>query len=281
MIDVHSSESPGKVACIQFGPTIGATDDNLAAMERLIRQAQRAGASIIVLPELADTGYMFETSEELAGLASSIPEGRSTQRLCLLAKELNVYIVSGLGEKDGDRFFNSAILCGPAGYIGKYRKLHLWDRENLFFHKGDLGLPIFETSFGTIGIAICYDGWFPETFRQLALKGAGLICVPTNWVPMPGHSEHVEAISNILHKAAAHSNGLYIACADRIGCERGQPFIGQSLIVGPNGLSLAGPASRNGEEILIASVSLSNLKQQRVLNAFNDVLGDRRGDVYD
>jgi predicted amidohydrolase len=268
------------VACIQFEPAIGEVGANLTAMEKLIRRAHAYGASIIVLPELADTGYVFNTVAELATLARPIPAGPSTQWLCQLAQELALYIVCGLAERDGDSFFNSAVLCGPKGFIGKYRKLHLWNRENLFFQKGNLGSPVFETEFGKIGIAICYDGWFPETFRQLVMQGAGLICVPTNWVPMAGHGEQPEAMANILLKAAAHSSAVYIASANRIGTERGQHFIGQSLIVGPDGWPIAGPASQRDEEILSAPVSLGGLEQKRILNEFNNVLGDRREDVY-
>ena len=164
--------------------------------------------------------------------------------------------------------------------IGKYRKLHLWNREKLFFQPGDLGLPVFDTSIGKVGVAICYDSWFPETFRQLTLNGAELVCIPTNWVPMPGQDRYSEPMANILHKAAAHVNAIYIACADRVGTERGQPFIGSSLIVGPTGRPIAGPASYDGEEILIADVSLRDIEESRKLSERNDVIGDRRPDVY-
>jgi predicted amidohydrolase len=279
-LPIRSKASDIKIACIQFQPLVGQLDDNLRSMERLIREAHMLGASIVVLPELADSGYVFNDRDELAKLAAPIPDGRSSTLLSNIGRELGLYIVSGLAEQQGDVFFNSAILCGPAGYIGKYRKLHLWGRETLFFQKGDLGLPVFDTEIGRIGLVVCYDGWFPETFRRLALKGAELVCVPTNWVPMPGHDRQPEPMANILHKAAAHSNAIYIACADRIGTERGQMFIGRSLIVGPTGWPLAGPASHDKEEILTASVSLGNVKQSRKLNEFNDVLGDRREDVY-
>lgn len=269
-----------KIACIQFEPVFGDVDANLAAMEARIRKAHSQGATVIVLPELADTGYVFHDIDEVAALTAPIPDGRSAQRLAALAVELRLHIVSGLAEREGERFFNSAILCGPDGYIGKYRKLHLWNREKLFFQPGDLGLPVFDTPIGKIGLAICYDGWFPETFRQLALNGARLVCVPTNWVPMPGQERGVEPMANILHKAAAHSNAVYVACADRIGVERGQPFIGSSLIVGPRGQPIAGPASYDGEEILIADVSLGDIEDSRKLSERNDVIGDRRPDVY-
>jgi len=268
------------LACIQFEPVVGKLEANLAAMERLTRQAHAQGASIVVLPELADSGYVFRSAEELAGLAGAIPDGRSALLLCALARELRIVVVSGLAERDGAAFYNAAMICGPDGYIGKYRKLHLWNQENRFFVPGNLGLPVFETALGPIGIAVCYDGWFPETFRRLALQGAALVCVPTNWVPMPGNDGHREPMANVLHKAAAHSNGIYIACADRIGTERGQPFVGSSLIVGPTGWPVAGPASAEREEILFATLDLSGVAAARRLNDFNDLIGDRRRDVY-
>ncbi|MBY3300169.1 hydratase [Rhizobium laguerreae] len=268
------------VATVQFEPIVGDRAGNLAAIDRLARAAKAQGADIIVLPELADSGYSFRDGDEVAALAGPVPGGASAETLCRLSGELGLYIVSGVAERDGDRFYNSALLCGPEGYIGKYRKLHLWNNENRLFRKGDLGLPVFDLPFGRIGIAICYDGWFPETFRELALAGAELVCVPTNWVPMAGAESAPEPMANILHKAAAHTNGLYIACADRIGIERGQPFIGRSLIVGPQGWPISGPASADREEILLAQIDLSSVTETRTLNSFNHLLGDRRADVY-
>lgn len=268
------------VATVQFEPIIGDRAGNLAAIERLAKAAKTQGAEIVVLPELADSGYTFRDGDEVAALAGPVPGGPSAETLRRLAEEFGLYIVSGIAEQDGDRFYNSALLCGPEGYIGKYRKLHLWNNENRLFRKGDLGLPIFDLPFGRIGIAICYDGWFPETFRQLALAGAELVCVPTNWVPMAGAEGVPEPMANILHKAAAHTNGLYIACADRIGIERGQSFIGRSLIVGPQGWPISGPASADREEILLAQIDLSSVTETRTLNSFNHLLGDRRADVY-
>ncbi|GHE05524.1 hydratase [Defluviimonas sp. 20V17] len=268
------------LACIQFEPIIGEPDHNLARMEAHIREAHARGADLVVLPELADSGYVFETMEETARLARPIPGGASAARLCALAAELGLHIVSGLAEEAGGDFYNSALLCGPDGPIGTYRKLHLWNRENLFFKPGNLGLPVFDTPLGRIGMAICYDGWFPETFRALAAAGAEIVCIPTNWVPMPEQDPEAEAMANVLHKAAAHSNGFYIACADRVGTERGQPFIGQSLILDATGWPLAGPASRSAPEILIATVTPGALRAKRQLNEFNNILGDRRTDVY-
>lgn len=245
MVPVSSSRA-FSLAVIQFRPEIGALAHNMAVMEQKIRAAHAEGAALVVLPELADSGYVFETAEELAGLGGAIPGGLSATLLCELAVELGLHIVSGLAEAAEGAFYNSAMLCGPEGFIGTYRKLHLWNRETQFFRPGDLGLPVFDTALGRIGMAICYDGWFPETFRMLVDKGAEIVCVPSNWVPMPDQDPAFEAMPNVLHRAAAHSNGIYIACADRVGIERGQVFIGQSLIVGPNGASLAGAGPAGG-----------------------------------
>lgn len=268
------------VACLQFEPQFGEVKANLAEIDRLARAAAAKGAKILVLPELADTGYVFESTAELERLAAPIPEGRASRYLIALAAELGVHIASGLCEKAGDGFYNSAIFCGPEGYLGTFRKLHLWNAEKLFFRPGDLGLPVFDTAYGKIGVAICYDGWFPETFRGLVAAGAELICVPTNWVPMPDQPAGAEPMANILHKAAAHSNGVAIACADRVGIERGQPFLGCSLIVGPRGWPLAGPASATDPEILIAEVIFGDTENQRRVSERNNVWEDRRTDLY-
>jgi N-carbamoylputrescine amidase len=280
LLATSSGSRPVTVAAVQFEPIVGERARNLAAIERLVRAAKADGADIVVLPELADSGYTFADAEEVAALAGAVPGGPSADALCRLATDLSVYIVSGIAERDDNRFYNGAMICGPQGFIGKYRKLHLWNNEHRFFAKGDLGLPVFDLPFGRVGIAVCYDGWFPETFRELALAGAELVCVPTNWVPMAGAQDGAEPMANILHKAAAHSNGLFIACADRIGTERGQPFVGHSLIVGPQGWPVAGPASADREEILLATFDLSSAAKTRTLNSFNHLLGDRRADVY-
>jgi predicted amidohydrolase len=177
--------------------------------------------------------------------------------------------------------YNSAVVIGPTGYLGTFRKVHLWNEENLYFEPGDLGFPVFHTPIGRLGVAICYDGWFPETYRMCALQGADIVCVPTNWVPIPGQADGHQAMANILAMAAAHSNSMFIACADRVGIERDQPFEGQSVIVSYTGWPIAGPASRDREEIIMAEINLSEARRKRNWNAFNQVLRDRRTDVYD
>ncbi len=213
-------------------------------------------------------------------LADAFSDGETTTLWTQLAAEHHVTIVGGFAERSGNTLYNAAAVVGPKGRIGLYRKVHLWGDENLFFAPGDLGFPVFATEHGTIGVAICYDGWFPESYRSMALQGAELICVPTNWVPIPGQDPNREAMANILTMAAAHANSIVIAAADRIGTERGQPFIGQSLITSHTGWPVAGPASVDDEQILIADVDLAEAKRARRWNDFNQVLRDRRPECY-
>jgi predicted amidohydrolase len=269
------------IACVQMEPHVGRKRENVAQCIRHIEAAADHGASLVVLPELANTGYVFTDRAEAFALAEPLPQGETAQLLAETARRLGVHIVSGIAELAGNQLYNSAILTGPAGHVGVYRKLHLWNNEHLFFEPGNHGVPVFDTPLGRIAIAICYDGWFPETYRLAAMQDADIVCVPTNWVPMPAQPDDRPAMATTLTMAAAHSNGVAIACANRIGTERGQPFIGQSLIVGGNGWPVAGPASVDREEILYASIDLPRTRSERTLNTFNHVLHDRRADVYD
>jgi N-carbamoylputrescine amidase len=274
-------ETKIRIACIQMQPAMAKVEANVAHSLGQIGRAVELGAKLVVLPELCNTGYMFQSREEAFALSEPIPTGPTVKAWGDIAAKHGLHLVAGICERDGAKLFNSAVLIGPAGHIGTFRKVHLWNEENLYFEPGDLGFPVFHTAIGRIGMAICYDGWFPETYRLAALQGADIVCVPTNWVPIPGQAEGREAMANILAMAAAHSNSIYIACADRVGTERGQPFEGQSLIVGHTGWPVAGPASRDKEEILTADVALGEARRARNWNAFNQVLRDRRSDLYD
>jgi predicted amidohydrolase len=277
----HVKEAALKVASIQMEPVFGETAGNVACSIALLEEAAEKGARLAVLPELCNTGYVFESRSELRALAEEIPAGPSTAAWIEAARRLDMHIVAGITERDGEVFYNSAVIVGPSGYIGRYRKVHLWGEEALYFTPGDLGFPVFDTPVGKIGCQICYDCWFPESFRLAALQGAELMCVPTNWVPIPGQDPKREAMANILVMAAAHSNSLFIVAADRVGTERGQPFIGQSLIVSHTGWPAAGPASSDRQEVLVAEVNLADARRKRNWNDFNQVLRDRRTDVYD
>lgn len=269
------------VACVQMEPHVGDKSRNVQTSIRHIEEAARNGATLVVLPELANSGYVFADRDEAFSLAEALSGGKTVETWTDAACRLDVHIVAGIAERDGQRLYNSAVLIGPSGLVGTYRKLHLWNQEHVFFEPGDRGVPVFDLPLGRVSIAICYDGWFPEVYRRASAQGADIVCVPTNWVPMPAQPSDRPAMATTLTMAAAHSNGLMVACANRIGTERGQPFIGQSLIVGGDGWPLAGPAPQDREVILYAPIDVQRIRSGRALNAFNHVVRDRRPDAYD
>lgn len=269
------------VAALQLKPVFGQVEANVAQSITAIETAAAQGARVIVLPELCNTGYMFQNRAEAVAMAEAVPEGKSTQAWISVARRLGIYIVAGITESHGMRLYNSAVILGPDGYMGTYRKLHLWGDEALYFTPGDLGIPVFDTPLGRLSCHICYDCWFPEVWRLQAMQGAELICVPTNWVPIPGQDPDREAMANIVVMGAAHCNSLFVIAADRVGTERGQQFIGQSLIVSQTGWPVAGPASDSAEEVLVATINLADARRNRNWNDFNQPLRDRRTDLYD
>ncbi len=273
-------ETTIRIACIQLEPVIGDPGTNLEKSLGCLDDAAERGARIAVLPELTNSGYVFESRDEAFSLAEPVPAGPTTESWMAFAAEKDMIIVAGIAENDGGKLYNSAVAIGPDGLIGTYRKNHLWAAENLYFEPGDRGVPVWHTRYGRIAAAICYDCWFPEIFRMAAVQGADLLCIPTNWVPMPDQPDDQPVMANILTMAAAHSNSLFIAAADRVGTERGQLFLGRSLIVGHRGWPLAGPASAVDEAIIYADIDLADARRHRMLNAFNQPLRDRRTDLY-
>jgi N-carbamoylputrescine amidase len=274
-------EAVVKIACIQMEPIVGEKERNVRRSLELIEKAAANGARLVVLPELCNSGYVFNSREEAFALAEEVLTGPTCRGWGDAARKHGLHVVAGINERDGQTLYNAAVVIGPSGHVGTFRKVHLWNEENLFFEPGNLGFPVFRTPLGRIGTFICYDGWFPESFRLCALQGADIVCIPTNWVPIPGQASQREAMANILCMAAAHSNSLFVAAADRVGVERGQPFIGQSVIVSYTGWPLGGPAGPDREEIIYAEANLADARRGRNWNQFNQVLRDRRTDVYD
>jgi predicted amidohydrolase len=275
-----TQESRMKVACLQMEPRIGQVQANVARSLELIGHAAQAGARLAVLPELCNTGYVFKSREEALELSEEVPGGPTCDAWIAVARKHSVFIVAGITERENGKLYNSAVLIGPQGHIGTYRKNHLWGEENIFFEPGNLGVPVFDIGVGRVACAICYDIWFPEIFRLAALQGADMLCVPTNWVPMPAQPGNLPMMANILAMGGAHANSMFVAAADRVGIERGQPFLGNSLIVSHTGWPLAGPASLDREEMLVADVDLADARRNRSLTEFNERLRDRRTDMY-
>lgn len=270
-------ESVVTVAAVQTRAVTGETRANVDAALDAVHAAIDAGARVLVLPELGNTGYMFDSRAEALALAEPI-DGPTVSLWERVARERKVWIAGGFTERDGGRLFNSAALVGPDGPIGRYRKLHLWDEEKLFFEPGDVGLPVFDLPFGRVGMMICYDGWFPEVARTLKLKGADLILDPTCWVLVPGVVTPENPVSAYLHMAAAHVNSLHIVCADQCGVERGCTFLGRSAICGPSGF-VAGPAAFETPETVLAEINVVSVRRHAWTSLANP-FADRRVDVY-
>jgi predicted amidohydrolase len=269
-----------KIAVAQLEPHVGEKERNIERTIAALDDAAALGAELVILPELCNSGYVFESIKEARSLAEPVPAGPTTAAWIERCRHHRLVLIAGIAELAEGKLFNSAVVVGPNGHIGTYRKLHLWNQENRWFQPGDRGVPVFDTPVGRVSALICYDAWFPECFRLAALQHADIVCIPTNWVPIPGQVEGAPAMATVLCQAAAHVNSTAIAAADRTGTERGQPFIGQSVIVSHAGWPLAGPASLDKEEILVAGVDPAEGRRARRWNDFNDPLADRRPDVY-
>lgn len=261
-----------KVGFVQMEPKLLDLNANLSKAEKLIGEAAKQGAKLIVLPELFDTGYNFETKEEVAEIAQQIPDGETTQFLVEQAREHEVFIVAGTAEKDErGKLYNSAVIVGPIGwgYIGKYRKIHLFYREKLFFEPGNLGFHVFNIGIAKVGIMICFDWFFPESMRTLALKGADIVAHPANLVlPYAPRAMPIRSLEN----------RVFSITANRIGEERGLKFIGMSQINSPKAEILL-RASEDKEEVGVVDINIEEARNKK-LNEFNDIFKDRKPEYY-
>ncbi|MEE9543759.1 MAG: nitrilase-related carbon-nitrogen hydrolase, partial [Thermodesulfobacteriota bacterium] len=167
------------VGFVQSSPKFGEVGRNV---DIALRRVLRADVDLIVLPELFNTGYRFRSLKEAFRLAEEIPDGPTTERLIETASAKKVFIVAGLAERKGKKVYNSAVLVGPRGLIGVYRKAHLFSTEKRLFTPGDTPFEVFDIGKAKVGMMICFDWLFPEAARALALKGADIICHPSNLV---------------------------------------------------------------------------------------------------
>ena len=274
---------PLKVAIVQNDPQVGMENKrrNVENSIGYIAQAGKLNADLVVFPELANTGYAFATRQEAFAHGESIEHGESVRLWKEAAKEHQLFICAGLAEKEGSVLYNSSVLIGPQGLIGTYRKTHLWENEKLYFKPGSSGFPVFDTEIGRIGMAICWDAWFPEVFRILGAQGADIVCSLNNFSLTADTSfdDKGTPMSTYLMMSHAHMNGMFVVSANRVGAERGERFIGGSLLVGPQGWPLA-EAPSDEETMLVHDIDLA-LSRQTVWSRYNDLYGDRRVDLYD
>jgi predicted amidohydrolase len=244
-------------------PVLGNKDVNLKKMREYISNLSSDGVDFIVFPEMSVTGYEVDTQS----LAEQIP-GPSTNLLEKAAKESNVYVVAGMPERDKTNpttIYNTAVLFGPKGMLGSYRKMHPFGPELEWAKPGE-ELPIWETEFGPIGIAICFDHYvFPEAPRAYAVKGCRLLINPSAAGHFEGITDVPEAVMNQL-KARVIENMVFMASANTVGVQNPTEFFGQSVILGPKRGSVAyqvyaGPASDKKEEVITAELDLSLANQ--------------------
>ncbi|MBN2417367.1 acyltransferase [bacterium] len=260
-----------KAAVLQFSPHFGDTDANLARMEEMLDGVE---ADLAVLPELCISGYQFLSRDEAASLSEPIPDGPAVERMTALARKRNMYICWGMAEKAGDTLYNASVLTGPEGYIGVYRKTHLFLDEKKWFAPGDLGFPVWRLGEVRAGMMICFDWIYPEAARSLALQGADIILHPVNLV-LPWCQQAMLTRSL--------ENRVFSITANRVGSEqRGDAselvFTGASQIVDPSG----GILFRMGRDTEgVQTVEFDPLiSRNKRITVGNSLFEDRKPDRY-
>jgi len=259
-----------RVGFFQFAPKFGEVATNLSKIVSALRGSE---ADIIVLPELAFTGYFFQDRSELASLAEDPAKSSTVSSLIALCRDCDFFLVAGFAERRADKIFNSALLVGGDGVLHTYRKLHLFNTEREYFDPGDTPLETIELRGARIGIMLCFDWVFPEVARVLALKGADLLCHPSNLV------------LTYCQKAMLTrclENSVFAVTANRFGSDirpRGAlTFTGQSQMVAPEG-ELIYRAKPEEEELFIAEIDVSKARDKWMTQS-NELLKDRRPEYY-
>ncbi len=266
--------------------------DNAARAEAEVRRAAAAGARLVCLPELFRSRYFCQSEDERHfALAEPVP-GPTTETFAALARELEITIVVSVFERRAPGLFHNtaAVLDGPQGYLGKYRKMHIPDdpryHEKYYFTPGDTGFRVFDTAAGKLGVLVCWDQWYPEAARLTALRGAQLLIYPTaiGWHPEEkverGAAQH--DAWETMQRAHAIANGCFVLAVNRVGKEPdpsgtgGIEFWGQSFACAPDGQIIA-RAAADRAETLHARLDLRVIETQRVGWPF---FRDRRIDAY-
>jgi predicted amidohydrolase len=261
-----------RVGYCQFDPAFGQIARNIDHVGHLFAGLR---CDLMVLPELFASGYQFISKAEVKDLAEPIPDGFTTTRLLALARDCGMYLVAGLPEWDAGRFYNSAILIGPWGFIGRYRKTHLFFEETLFFSPGDTGFQVWDIGLAKIGVMICFDWYYPESSRSLVIKGAEILCHPSNLV-LPHCPDAM--VTRCLE------NRVFSITANRVGSEeRGGKsrltYIGSSEIVDPRGCILH-RAPTEGDDVMVVDIDPAQARD-KTLNRYNDLIRDRRSSLYE
>jgi len=259
------------VAAIQYEPVFGEKEQNVSRLLHMVEEAAQHEARLIVLPEMATTGYCWESRAEVAPHVEPIP-GPTSERFQQLATRYGCYIAVSLAEVDPTTnvYYNSMALLGPDGLVGTYRKIHSYISEPRWARDGDLGMPVWETPLGRLTGLICMDVDYCEAARIPALHHADILLLPTNWLD--------EKCPSRTWMARAFENGVYLIAADRYGIERGIQFSGGSCIINPDGSLQAFLDS--GEGIVYGEVDLSKCADKRWGANDEAPIGDRFADRH-
>lgn len=266
-----------RVGVVQFDPRLGDVDGNRARCVEWIEQAAAAACELVVLPECAVSGYMFATADAAAACAEPIP-GPSTDALLGVARRLGVHCVVGLLERDGELLRNTAVLVGPDGLAGRYRKSHIaCVGADCFTTPGDDAYVVHDVASGRVGLQVCYDWRFPEVSRVLALQGADVIAHPTN------SPTAARGLADFLPRTRAVENAVFFLMANRVGTEGGTTFFGRSQIIDPLGRVLA-EADETEQALLVADVDLELARQKTKQPGDGEyavrLFADRRPELY-
>jgi predicted amidohydrolase len=259
-----------RVGFYQFCPVFGHVHLN---REKVVEKLSRVEADLLVLPELAFTGYHFRERAEIFPLAEDPADSPTIDSLAELCGRQNFFIVTGFAEKRGKQLYNSAVLIGPDGLIHVYRKIQLFLNEKGIFQPGNIPLQVQEVKGVKIGMMICFDWIFPEISRILALQGADIICHPSNLVLSYCQSAML---------TRCLENSVFAITANRFGIES-RPhgnlrFTGKSQIVSPTGILLYRARSQR-EELMILEID-PILARDKKMTEKNDLITDRRPEMY-
>jgi predicted amidohydrolase len=266
-----------KIAAVQMQTELMEPEANLASVISRLHEAALMGAKVAVFPECTLTGYSL-TAEEALDVAESIPGPRLTKLTAACQAEDVLAVVGTLEADEEGRIFNSAMLVGPEGLLGRYRKTHLpFLGVDRYLAAGGAIPGPFTSPVGKLGLLICYDLRFPEPIRALALSGAQAVLLPTAW------PASATLYPEFMAQSRSAENSLFLVAANRCGEERGTRYLGRSIISGPNGevLAEAGPTD---DEILCADLDLTRSDAKRrvfVPGEYElDLFGDRRPELY-
>lgn len=258
------------VGFIQFSPQLAEKDRNV---REAISMLEGVDAELVVLPELFNTGYLFDSKEELLELAEEIPEGKTTQALLQTAENKGIYLVAGIAERSGEKIFNTAILVHPDRRISAYRKAHLFMDEKALFSAGNTPFKVCKIGGARIGLLICFDWIFPEATRTLSLGGAQIVCHASNLIMTLAQAAMV---------TRAIENRIFIITANRTGREkRGErelQFTGMSQIVDPDGKILC-RATEDEPMVGVVEIDPSRADNKNITE-LNNIFQDRRADLY-